>query len=195
MLVALIAVCEVLFWVLILLGLAARYLAHRRRLSTALLVSAPLVDLVLLGAAVVDLRHGGTATPAHALAAIYLGVSVGFGHRLIRWADGRFAHRFGGAAPPPPTPRYGRAHAVAQLQDWLRHLCAWAVGCALMGAAVLVIGDAGRTSALTQTTQIWTLVLVIDGAISVSYSFSPRKPRSSSSLRADRTCLLRTSYA
>ena len=177
MLVVVIAVCEVAFWVLLVAGLLARYVLRRRRLSTALLVSAPLVDLVLLAVAVLDLRRGGDATPAHALAAIYLGVSVGFGHRLISWADGRFAHRFGDAPAPPPKARYGRAHATAQLQDWLRHLCAWAVGCALMGAAVLVIGDAERTSALTQTIELWTVVLVIDGAISVSYSFAPRKEK------------------
>jgi hypothetical protein len=51
------------------------------------------------------------------------------------------------------------------------------VGNALMGAAVLVIGDAGRTEALVQTMRLWTLVLVIDGVISLSYTLSPRKPK------------------
>lgn len=49
------------------------------RLSSALLVSAPLVDLLLLAVSIIDLRRGGSATAAHTVAAIYLGVSVGSG--------------------------------------------------------------------------------------------------------------------
>ncbi len=183
MLVAIIVVCEVLFWVVLLAGLAARYLLRRPRLGGALLVAAPLVDLILLTASVLDLRTGGTAGFAHSLAAIYLGVSVGFGHSMVKWADARFAHRYAAGPPPPAKPRHGREHAAYERRGWLRHVVAWAVGNALMGTAVLVIGDAGRTEALVQTMRLWTLVLVIDGVISLGYTLSPRKPKGS---KADR---------
>lgn len=105
MLTAVIVACEIGFWVLLLAGLACRYLLRRQLLSTILLALAPAVDLVLLIASVLDLRGGGTATAVHGLAAIYLGVSVGFGHRMMHWADVRFAHRFAGGPPPAKKPR------------------------------------------------------------------------------------------
>lgn len=140
-----------------------------------LLVCAPLVDLVLLAAAVLDIRRGGEATVLDALAGVYLGVSVGFGKSMIRWADQRFAHRFAGGPPPPPKPRYGKAHAARERAGWVRHVLAWAVGCALLLLVVVVIGDLGRTGALMHTAQLWTLVLVIDGIISLSYTIRPRR--------------------
>jgi hypothetical protein len=52
MLLAIIAGCEVGFWVILLAGLTARYLLGLRRMGEALLVCVPLVDLVLLVATI-----------------------------------------------------------------------------------------------------------------------------------------------
>lgn len=174
MLIAVIVTCEVLFWVLVFAGLATRYLLRRPRLGGWLLVAAPLVDLVLLAATVLDLRGGATATTAHALAAVYLGVSVGFGHSMVRWADARFAHRYAGGPAPAPAPRTGRAHAARERRGFARHLVAFAVGAGLLGLAVLVIGDPSRTEALTQTLRLWALVVAVDAVISLSYTVRPR---------------------
>lgn len=174
MLIAVIVTCEVLFWVFVLTGLVARYLLRRPRLGGWLLVAAPLVDLVLLVATVLDLRGGATATTAHALAAVYLGVSVGFGHSMVRWADERFAHRFAGGPAPTPRPRSGRAHAAHERRGFTRHLAAYAVGAALLAAAILVIGDPARTEALLGTLRLWTVVVAVDGLVSLSYTVRPR---------------------
>lgn len=175
MLVALIVVCEVLFWAVLVSGLASRYLLRRQRLGGVLLACAPLVDVVLLVATALDLRGGGTATVAHSLAAVYIGVSVGFGHRMVQWADVRFAHRYAGGPAPEPKPRHGDAHAAYERVGWFRHLLAWAVGVGLMGLAVLVVGDADRTTALVDTMRLWSAILVVDGVISFSYTVSPRR--------------------
>lgn len=82
-LLVLIISCEVGFWVLLISGLCARYLLNWNRLSSVLLVSVPLVDLVLLGATVIDLRSGTTATIAHGLVAAYIGFAVAFGGATI----------------------------------------------------------------------------------------------------------------
>ena len=177
MLVGLIVVCEVLFWVVLLSGLVARYLLRRPGLGAVMLVAAPFVDLILLTASALDLRGGGTATLAHGLAAVYIGVSVGFGHSMVRWADARFAHRYAGGPAPEPKPRHGRAHAAYERRAWLRHVAAWATGCALIEAAVVLVGDPDRTEALAGIAGVWTIVLVVDGIISLSYTLSPRKPR------------------
>ncbi|HEY7486061.1 MAG TPA: hypothetical protein VH912_16470 [Streptosporangiaceae bacterium] len=177
MLLAVIVACEIGFWVFLLAGLAARYLLRWPRASVALLSCAPLVDLVLLVVATLDLRDGGRATVAHSLAAVYIGVSVGFGHRMITWADQRFAHRFAAGPTPAPRPRYGAAHAARERSTWYRHLMAWAVGCALLASAVVIIGDSSRTVALWQVAVLWTVVLAIDFAISFSFTLFPRRPR------------------
>lgn len=175
MLIGVIVACEIGFWLFLLAGLVCRYLLKRQRLSTVLLALAPAVDLVLLVTSVLDLRSGGAATAAHGLAAIYIGVSVGFGHRMLRWADTRFAHRFAGGPPPTPKPKYGAPRAAYERSGWYAHLRAWLVGCALLGLAIVSIDDASRTEALLNTMQLWTLVLALDAVISFSYTVFPKK--------------------
>ena len=180
MIYGIIVACEVGFWVVLLAGLAARYMLLRPRLGAVLLVCVPLVDLVLLVASVVDLRGGGEAGTAHGLAAVYLGVSVAWGHSMVRWADARFAHRFAGGPPPERPPGAGREHARHQRGQWARHLLAWVVGCALLLGGVALVGDSGQTEALWGIAQGWTLVLALDFAWSFSYTLWPRKPRGGS---------------
>jgi hypothetical protein len=173
---AVIVACEIGFWALLSAGLAARYLLRRRRLATALLLSVPLVDVVLLTATVLDLRNGGTASFTHGLAAIYLGVSVAFGPRMVRWADERFAHRFAGGPPPRRPARGGPEHARAARQGWYRHLLAWAIGSGLILLAVALVGDADRTTAMTDVIWRWAIVLGVDLLWSFSYTLWPRRP-------------------
>ena len=112
------------------LGLAARYALGRPRLGMALLVATPLVDLALLAVAAIDLRRGGEASLPHALAAVYVGVSVAWGRRLVDWADVRFVHRFGDGPAPGPPPRMRCWDAAHQRREWLRHRAAWSTGTA-----------------------------------------------------------------
>ena len=149
MLVIVILACEVGFWVLLALGLLARYGFRLRRTSAFLLASVPLVDLVLLVVSVVDLQRGGTATAAHGVAAAYIAFSVVFGHRTIRALDARVAHRFaGGPAPVRRIVATGAAAVRAAWEAWLRGLAAWAVASVLLVAAVLLVDDVARTQAL-----------------------------------------------
>lgn len=175
MLIALIVACEIGFWVFLLGGLAARYLLRARRLSTSLLITAPMVDLVLLVATAIDIRQGATPSLPHVLAAVYIGVSVGFGHRLVSWTDAHFAHRFAGGPAPQPKPRHGREHAAYERAGWYRHLTAFLVGGALMGAAVLVIGEPARSDVFVQTAGLWALIVAADFLVSFSYTINPRR--------------------
>jgi hypothetical protein len=177
MLVFVIVAAEVAFWLILLAGLVTRYGLRRRGLGMALLVATPLVDLVLLVVTTIDLRRGGEAAVPHALAAVYIGVSVAWGRRMISWADARFAHRFAGGPPPERPPRTGPLHAARERREWLRHLVAWATGTALLGLGVLLVGDLDRTSALVSMAALWTLVLAIDFLISFSYTLWPRPPK------------------
>jgi hypothetical protein len=172
--IALIVACEIGFWVLLVAGLAARYLLRARTLSRVLLICVPLVDVVLLAATAIDLRRGGQAGFTHGLAAVYIGVSLAFGHQLIGWADQRFAHRFAGGPAPVRPPRTGRAHAAHERRQWLRHTLAYAIAAATLAVLTLVIGDLGRTVPLWAIMAPWSVGLVIDFIVSFSYTLSPR---------------------
>ena len=174
--IALVVVAEVAFWLILVSGLTARYLFARPRLGMALLVATPVVDLALLAATTIDLRQGGEAALPHALAAVYIGVSIAWGQQIIRWADARFAHQFAGAPIPAQPPRVGRPHAAHQRHEWLRHLIAWATGTAILGIGVLLVGDVDRTWALLNVAALWTLILAIDFVVSFSYTLWPRRP-------------------
>jgi hypothetical protein len=173
MIVAIVA-CEVAFWILLGCGLLARYVLRARSLSTALLLAVPLVDVVLLGISVADLRRGGSAHAAHGLAAIYIGVSLAFGHQMIAWADERFAHRFAGGPPPRRLPRTGRAHAARQRRQWLRHVLAYVVAVGVLGLFTVLVGDGTRTLPLWAPMGPWGIAVVVDFLVSFSYSLRPR---------------------
>ncbi len=165
MLVAMIVGAEVAFWVVLALGLLARYALRMPRLGGALLLAVPLVDLVLLAATFLDLRGGGDVGGVHGLAAVYLGVSVGFGHHIIGRMDAWAAYRFDGAPRPAKPEKGSTARARYEAAQFGRHVIAWAVGSALLMLGVWYVGDAGRTQPFLGLAGLWMVVLVVDGAV------------------------------
>lgn len=172
-LIAIVA-CEFAFWIAILGGLTARYVLRRRRLSTALLVAAPLVDVVLLALVTVDLVGGGTASWHHGLAAIYIGVSVAYGHRMIAWADTRFNHRFAGG--PPPERLSGRRYTARCWGDVGRTTIAVLIAGAVLGGLIAVVADPARTEELQGTFALLGVVLGVEFLWAVSYTIWPKRP-------------------
>ena len=147
-LVYLIIGCEIGFWVLLALGLAARYLLHRKRLGLALLACVPLPDVVLLAAAGTDLARGGAADTVHGLAAFYLGFSVAFGHSLIRWADVRFAHRFAGGPAPVKPVKGSAAYRRGLWIEYGRVLIAVTIAVAVLLAMIQFLAAPGEADVL-----------------------------------------------
>ena len=182
MLLGIIVACEIGFWVAVLAGLAARYLFRAPRLGVALLALAPLLDLVLLVATAVHLRSGAEASSAHGLAAAYIGFSVAYGHRMIAWADVRFAHRFAGG--PAPIRLDGRAYARACWADVLRTLLAAGIAATILGVLVWWVDDPARPEALDGWFAILGIVVAIDLLWAVSYTIWPRAAKVSSKAAA-----------
>ncbi|GAA2224395.1 hypothetical protein GCM10010232_06570 [Streptomyces amakusaensis] len=175
MIVTLIIVCEVGFWVLLAAGLGARYALKMPRLGAALLLCEPLLEVVLLIATAVDLKNGAEPSWTHGLAALYIGYTVGHGHRTVRWLDGHAAHRFGGAPPPLQPPRYGMARAAHEGKVWLGTLIGAAVATGLLLLAIWYVGDASRSGSLEGWIgQAWK-VTGIHGLIALSYLVWPRR--------------------
>ena len=173
MIIGVIVACEIGFWVLIALGLAARYILKRRRLGTVLLALTPVVDLVLLIAVGIDLRAGGTPTFAHALAAVYLGVSIAYGHRMIRWADVRFAHRFAGG--PAPVPLYGWAYAKGCWVGLLHTIAATAIAAGTLWLLTVLAQPGVDLSGLTSAYRILGIILLADTIWALGYTIWPKR--------------------
>lgn len=173
MIISVIVACEVAFWIAIAAGLALRYLARRPRLGLTVLALVPVIDVVLLVAVAANLHSGGTATVTHSIATFYLGFSLAYGHRMIAWADVRFAHRFaGGPAPVRPT---GAAYTRQCWADVLPTGLACALAAGITWALITWTSDPARTNAL-RTTYSWALILPgIDLLWALSYTLWPRR--------------------
>ncbi|MEV0370087.1 hypothetical protein AB0I10_09705 [Streptomyces sp. NPDC050636] len=173
MVVTLIIICEVGFWVLLVAGLALRYLARMPRTGAVVLLMEPLLELVLLIVTAVDLKNGAAADWKHGLAAVYLGYTVAYGHYTIKWIDGHFSHRFAGG--PPPVKLYGMARAMHEGKLWLRTVLMVAVAAALLQIAIWYVGDSGNIESL-RSSQLATLrIVVIHGVIALTYFLWQRK--------------------
>jgi hypothetical protein len=151
LLYVLIVACEIGFWVILLLGLGCRYLLRRERLSRALLLGLPLIDLLLLVFTAVDVRRGATATFAHGLAAAYVGFTVAFGAMAVKWADAHFAHRFAAGPAPQQPPARGWPAVRYEFSLWARCIIACIITMFLIEALILFVG-AGET---TQPLLVW----------------------------------------
>ena len=176
----LIIAVEIGFWVSIAAGLVTRYLLGRKRLGLLLLAMTPVLDLTLLIATTYDiLANDATATAAHGIAAIYLGVSLTFGKRMIRWADERFRYHIMKKGPKP-VKRYGYDHARHELSGSLLHVLAWMLGGGYLYLLIYLAGNADQTEALFQILKVWSIVVAIDVALSLSYFIWPRKAKADS---------------
>lgn len=169
-----IVICEIGFWVVIVLGLFTRYVLKKNKLGLFLLALTPVVDLILLIITGIDLYRGATATTAHAIAAVYIGISIGFGKSMIKWADERFRY-YVTKEGPKPIKLYGTEYSMHYLKGWGKHVLSYLIGAGILMGVIFLINDSTRTEALFRVLQIWTFVLGIDLIITISYFIWPRK--------------------
>ncbi|MDZ5783097.1 hypothetical protein [Marinococcus luteus] len=167
---------EIAFWLVIGAGLIIRYVFQMPRLGLFFLALTPILDLVLLVAASVDLMGGARATTAHAIAAIYIAVSVVFGKQMIRWADERFRYYIMRQGNKPPR-LYGYAYSWKYFKDWVKHVLAYVLGTGLLWGVIFLVNNADRTEALSGTIKLWSLIVVIDLVISITYFIWPREAK------------------
>ncbi|CAM4134505.1 hypothetical protein [Lederbergia lenta] len=166
--------CEIGFWIVILGGLITRYIFKKKKLGLFLLALTPVIDLILLIITGIDLHRGAIATQAHAIAAVYIGVSIAFGKSMIEWADERFLY-YVTKQGPKPLKRDGFEHAKHGFKGWLKHVIAYGIGSAILIGLIFYIDNKEQTEALSSTWKVWSLVLGIDFLISASYFIWPKK--------------------
>lgn len=181
--VAGIIACEIGFWIVLGLGLATRYLLRARKLSTILLACVPLLDVALLSFIVWDLAgNEATAEAAHGLGALYLGITVAFGHSIIAWADGWFSYRFAGGPRPQKPPKSGRAYVEYEWREWGKMLLCAVITSAVILLIMLLVGYSPRTEALAwwiprvwMVTGIWLVGWPVWA--SIQYGTRQRQPQ------------------
>ncbi|WP_088362595.1 hypothetical protein [Bacillus cereus] len=163
---------EIGFWVVIILGLTLRYIFNLKKAGSFFLFLTPVIDLLLLIITTIDLLKGGDVTKYHAMAAIYLGVSIAFGKSMIRWADVRFLYyiKKEGTKPEKKT---GYAYARNSLKGSFQHLFGYIIGAGFLFILIYLVNDADRSSILFDTLKVWSIVLGIDFIISISYFIWP----------------------
>ncbi|MDN4606580.1 hypothetical protein [Sporosarcina highlanderae] len=165
--------CEIGFWVVIAAGLITRYIFNQKRLGLFFLALTPVLDLFLLIVTANDLHNGATATQIHALAAVYLGVSIAFGKSMIRWADEKFVYYFKKQGPKPVR-RSGMDYAKHSLKGSLQHVLAFIIGGAFLYLMIYWIDEPDRTQSLSEMLKLWLLILGIDFVLSTSYFIWPK---------------------
>jgi len=175
MILAGVAAAEVAFWVLLALALVARYVLRRRRVSTALLRALPMVDLALLAFVAADLAQGAEPTSSHAFAASYLGFTIAFGRPLVRWADGRFAHRFAGARRPVKPAKGSAAYVRGLWVEWFRVLLAAAISVGVLAVLALAIRHQTVPASLDEaaTDPLWAQTVLLGIVVVVWFLAGP----------------------
>lgn len=168
-----IVACEVAFWVVIGLGLVTRYVLRLNKIGLFLLALTPVVDLILLVITSIDLYHGATATTPHAIAAVYIGVSLAFGKSMIKWADEYFQYYILKQGSKPAK-RYGTEHAIHYFKSFLRHVLAFGIGAGLLAATIYLLDNPAQSEALSKVLKLWVIVLGIDFLIAVTYFIWPK---------------------
>lgn len=173
LIVAVIIACEIGFWVVVALGLFARYVLRRPRLGVTLLAMTLVVDGVLLATVILNLQTGGTASFFHGLAAVYLGVSVTYGRKMIGWADARFAHRFAGG--PTPIKLSGAAYTRESWRDVFRTAVAVAIAAGILWLLIILVNDTDSAEELLRLYPLLGIWFAADLAWAVMYTVAPKK--------------------
>ncbi|NJQ04964.1 hypothetical protein, partial [Streptomyces lonarensis] len=169
MIIALIVAAEIGFWLVLGAGLALRYLLHRPRAGAVLLLCVPLIDVLLLTATAVDLARGAEPGTRHVLAALYLGFTVSYGHRLVRWADAHAAHRTGRGPKPPKPPARGRERIRAEFALWRQTLVAVVIAAAVLQLLRILAADAAAADRVLGDGQALGLrIALIHGLVALS---------------------------
>ncbi|MEE1784729.1 hypothetical protein PUR71_17715 [Streptomyces sp. SP17BM10] len=175
MIVTLIVAAEISWWLVLGLGLGARYLLRWRRTSTVLLIGLPVVDLALYALTVLNLRGGAEASWMHALAASYVGFSVGYGPSLVAWADRHFLHRFAGGPKPLPAPEYGPERTAHEWRIARRTVVSAAITLSLIGLLVPLSGGSAHFGTFAQWYWKLGIAAVVNLVVAGCYSIWPKE--------------------
>lgn len=199
-------ITEIIFWLCIILFLLIRYVLGRQRISVWILpifILSVVIDIYL---GWVDYKVTGEFSIFQFIVVIFIIYAVTSGlsdfKRLDAYIQRKIAKWKGEPEPELAVklpPKYGREHAKHERIGWYMHVAmfvfAQIVFFFLFGAheqfTLSQLFDtefyrlwwehetfgAYQNMTLNQLVKVWFIVLIVDGIVSLSYTFSPRKEK------------------
>ncbi|MDW4075975.1 hypothetical protein QI255_12380, partial [Staphylococcus saprophyticus] len=76
-----------------------------------------------------------------------------------------------------PYKAVGLAYAKNYAKSWLKHLLSYIIGTGILHLIVFLINDKSRTEAMDNVIHVWTIVIIIDLIICISYFLWPPKKK------------------
>jgi hypothetical protein len=131
------------------------------KIGKAVLWCVPVLDVMLLISAAIDLQQGAVAEFAHGLAAVYLGFTLVYGAGVIKWLDQYAAYRFAAGKKITQPRLYGWSHARYEWLQWLKGVGAGAIAAVLILLAIYFVNQPEKTQLLLEWLSyiFWTLAL------------------------------------
>ena len=110
----------------------------------------------------------------HGLGAVYLGFTIAYGRRIVRWADVRFAARRGGVPREAAPTLYGNEKVRHEWKETFRWWAACVLSMSILGLCVAVV----QNDAESPVFYGWIARLALVGAaatiIPLAYSIWPK---------------------
>ncbi|WP_026678238.1 hypothetical protein [Fictibacillus gelatini] len=205
-------IAESIFWVSILTFLLLRYWFGLKRLSIAFFILFIVNDLWIAIMGLYDYMKTGKFSSYQTVIVVFIVYALTYGKSDFKRLDS-FIQRKVASWKGQPVPDvegvkklYGKAHAQHERKQFFKHLLVYVIAhivfVLLFGLSDQISSPQDLTDVLSRwfsekqpifpsnsttvnnISRIWSLILIIDGVISLSYTFFPRqeKARDTSSL-------------
>lgn len=187
---------EVLFWVFSISFLIVRYWFQLNRLSLIFLVLFIVNDLFILSLAVLDYMRTGEFSNYQLIIAAILIYALTYGKKDFKKLDAYLkgkvkqwknpsrytdqktrtqietSHKGGNK---PANGSLDWEHARKERKNWFKHLLIYAIAHGIYFLMKSFQWEVISFETLSNISSIWTIILVVDGVYSLSFTISPRK--------------------
>ncbi|MGW9128855.1 hypothetical protein ACWGPW_28325 [Paenibacillus chitinolyticus] len=194
---------EAVFWGSIVCFLLLRYVWNYRKLSKLFILLFLLSDLWMAAIGYLDYRRTGQFETFQPVILIFLAYALFFGRGDLRKLDAFIAGKTAkwrgvpeNELPPPELKLTGAAHTCRELRNFSVHFILYAAVTAVLivtygilpagslppepsgpPALRLVLAGIVNHETAASVLKVWSLILAIDAAITLSYVIFPKKPK------------------
>jgi hypothetical protein len=189
---------EVVFWLTLSTFFTLRYIFRLKKASILVLPIFLINEIFIAFLAYMDYQYTGEFSAYQLIVIILILYSLTFGkkdfQRLDYWIQKKIASWRGEPAPMPPAGQkklYGWAYAVMVFKEWTLHLFIYLLVLTIL-AMTIGISNEWLDNPLLSLEQgippfqneqashiysIWTIILIIDTIITISYFIFPKKEK------------------
>ncbi|MFE6799171.1 hypothetical protein [Paenibacillus chitinolyticus] len=194
---------EAVFWGSIVCFLLLRYVWNYRKLSKVFILLFLLSDLWMAAIGYLDYRRTGQFETFQLVILIFLAYALFFGRGDLRKLDAFIAGKTAkwrgvpeNELPPPELKLTGAAHTRRELKNFSVHFILYAAVTAVLivtygilpagslppepsgpPALRLVLAGIVNHETTASVLKVWSIILAVDAAITLSYVIFPKKPK------------------